>query len=102
MVKPPPIASMAAPTVPSTSASLSVGSRVSPPVVGSGSSHSSPPGARHVGTGGLRWNGDGRQSVVCGKEKVMTMPATPSLDTLVDQDVQFAELEARLVDEYGA
>jgi hypothetical protein len=39
---------------------------------------------------------------VCGKEKVMTMPATPSLDTLVDQDVRFAELEARLVDEYGA
>jgi len=39
---------------------------------------------------------------LCAKEKVMTMPATPSLDTLVDEDVQFAELEARLVDEYGA
>lgn len=32
----------------------------------------------------------------------MAMPATPSLDTLVNQDVRFAELEARLVDEYGA
>jgi hypothetical protein len=36
------------------------------------------------------------------EERVVTMPETPSLDTLTDQRVQFAELEARLVDEYGS
>ena len=30
------------------------------------------------------------------------MPDRPSLDTLTDQRVQFAELEARLVDEFGS
>jgi hypothetical protein len=32
----------------------------------------------------------------------MTMPEARSIDTLADQRVQFAELEARLVDEFGA
>ena len=36
------------------------------------------------------------------EERVVRMPKTPSLDTLTDQRSQFAELEARLVDDYGS